>query len=582
MDNLDPDDEHAFHRAAQEDTLDDSFLLDAETESTIQQVLRHVATEDKDHTLDVDDDDDDDDDHAASDLHFASLELQPKEASLRSADALRAASNASPATQRPDDARIAVHSAFTTLPHQPLPSVSTTIPGTPRQTQSAKNNIFPDTNYYSTVHISITDDNNTVWEPQSTDVLCGRGAKVNAHPANKIFRSLCFAHKPQFDAANQAAKKRIAAEIVQTMRTQHSARFLKPNQHHPQHHHHHHHHHHPHEWQVLSPTLAARKAAQVMRDFRRPDRLVTRLACQKRNRATATPLAGVPDETTVLPPIVEVPPGLHAHDVLSGRGAFVNAHPGNQRLRAMAMERRRQQQQLQQQQQQQQQQQLQQQQQQQQLQQQQQQQQLLLFHTGAEKRAVAAELVQQIHRLDPPGRFLTKAPPGTPTDQMVAGEYVEMSLDKAIDKTCQIMRDLQRTDRQIRDEQRRLRKLQKEQRNAADKAKVQAAIDAVLTPSTSSTTTTTIKPSVPLVVPQEVHNDAHSPHPLPMATHQQEYHHLHNVTMDQAVAAATNIMHKCAAGPLPHGGLQLYEDDDDDDVTFTAPDGVELDEMYRV
>ena len=167
---------------------------------------------------------------------------------------------------------------------------------------------------------------------------------------------------------------------------------------------------------------------------------------------------------------------------------------------------------------------------------------------------------------------------------MVAGEYVEMSLDKAIDKTCQIMRDLQRTDRQIRDEQRRLRKLQKEQRNAADKAKVQAAMDAVLTPSTSrTTTTTTIKPSVPLV-PQKVHNDVqHSPgaHPLPMATHQQEYHHLHNVTMDQAVAVATNIMHK-SAGPLPHGGLHLYEDDDDDDVTFTAPDGVELDEMYRV
>jgi len=32
--------------------------------------------------------------------------------------------------------------------------------------------------------------------------------------------------------------------------------------------------------------------------------------------------------------------GVHDHDVLCGRGAFVNGHVGNQRLRKLAMERK--------------------------------------------------------------------------------------------------------------------------------------------------------------------------------------------------------------------------------------------------
>jgi hypothetical protein len=34
-------------------------------------------------------------------------------------------------------------------------------------------------------------------EPARMDVLCGRGAAVNAHEGNKRFRALCFSRKPE-------------------------------------------------------------------------------------------------------------------------------------------------------------------------------------------------------------------------------------------------------------------------------------------------------------------------------------------------------------------------------------------------
>ena len=39
-------------------------------------------------------------------------------------------------------------------------------------------------------------------------------------------------------------------------------------------------------------------------------------------------------------PLVENPFGVHEHDVLSGRGAFVNGHVGNARLRELALARK--------------------------------------------------------------------------------------------------------------------------------------------------------------------------------------------------------------------------------------------------
>jgi hypothetical protein len=127
-----------------------------------------------------------------------------------------------------------------------------------------------------------------------------------------------------------------------------------------------------------------------------------------------------------LPPIVENPYGVHDHDVLSGRGAFVNGHIGNERFRQLAIERKDR------------------------------------FDAGnyADKRALATEIVGIIRSLDPPGRFLKRAtgnsnrPEETAHDEGwsmytrgLDGEWEELSDDKAVHKACQVMRDLHRPDR---------------------------------------------------------------------------------------------------------------------------------------
>jgi hypothetical protein len=75
---------------------------------------------------------------------------------------------------------------------------------------------------------------------------------------------------------------------------------------------------------------------------------------------------------------VENPYGVHDHDVLSGRGAFVNGHVGNERFRQLAIDRKPQ------------------------------------FDAGnySEKRALATEVVNIIRSLDPPGRFLKRVTSG--------------------------------------------------------------------------------------------------------------------------------------------------------------------------
>ena len=49
------------------------------------------------------------------------------------------------------------------------------------------------------------------------DVLSGRGAAVNNHPGNKKFRALCFVRKRHFDIGNHAVKRSLAVEIVNIM-----------------------------------------------------------------------------------------------------------------------------------------------------------------------------------------------------------------------------------------------------------------------------------------------------------------------------------------------------------------------------
>ena len=147
-----------------------------------------------------------------------------------------------------------------------------------------------------------------------------------------------------------------------------------------------------------------------MRDYRRPDRLALREAKggSKKRKLEATPMDDVPVFLDTVEATIENPFGINDHDVLCGRGAYVNSHPGNKRLRQMAVERK------------------------------------TVFENGTftEKTALAADIVSQIKSLQPPGRFLKKADLSKSQEfrKGLAGEWEELSDDKAIHKACQVMR----------------------------------------------------------------------------------------------------------------------------------------------
>lgn len=276
------------------------------------------------------------------------------------------------------------------------------------------------------------EDVNAIWEPAPPDVLSGRGASVNAHPGNKKFRALCFVRKPEFEAGNHAAKRRVATEIVTATFDGGKARFLKKKGEKG-------------PWFEMTKENAILKACQVMRDYKRPDRMAMREMMQqngharKRSRSAepSTPLLDTPVPTGPLEPIIENPFGVHSHDVLSGRGAFVNGHIGNSRLRSLALERK------------------------------------IQFDAGnyTEKRSLATEIVHIVRSLKPPGRFLKKmtakkeekaGSTGDDKDKIegIENEWEELPVEKAIHKACQVMRDIDRPDRKDR-ELRRAKKKQK-------------------------------------------------------------------------------------------------------------------------
>ncbi|CAJ1954774.1 unnamed protein product [Cylindrotheca closterium] len=278
------------------------------------------------------------------------------------------------------------------------------------------------------------DEANAIWEPAPPDILSGRGASVNAHPGNKKFRALCFARKPEFEAGNHAAKRRVATEIVTSSFDGGKARFLKKKGEKG-------------PWYEMTKEQAILKACQVMRDYKRPDRMAMREMMQqngharKRSRSAepSTPLLDTPVPSGPLEPIIENPFGVHSHDVLSGRGAFVNGHVGNNRLRTLALERKNQ------------------------------------FDAGnyTEKRALATEIVHIIRSLKPPGRFLKKVtakkgekvPEEKDAAKAFENEWEELPDEKAIHKACQVMRDIDRPDRKDRE----LRRASKKKKLSTDK-----------------------------------------------------------------------------------------------------------------
>ena len=273
----------------------------------------------------------DDDDHHHHYHH-------PEEATEEDAAAAAEAIAASAGDGKREETEIAAScgdhavAADIVTPH-PVPAAKTSddaaaaegclIPGENEKNSNAQpttENITNQDDEYTGNEISITNVSSTeeqeqdptafVLEPAEMDILSGRGASVNACQGNKRFRALCFARKPEFEAGNHAAKRRVAAEIVQTCMKQWGCRFLKRKDAKG-------------PWYYMTFEQSLLKACQVIRDHRRPDRLLTRgeTGSKKGNRATATPaLEDVPIPKPPSEPIVENPFGVHDHDVLCGRG----------------------------------------------------------------------------------------------------------------------------------------------------------------------------------------------------------------------------------------------------------------------
>mmetsp|Transcript_7652 Transcript_7652/g.11700 ORF Transcript_7652/g.11700 Transcript_7652/m.11700 type:complete len:186 (-) Transcript_7652:361-918(-) len=67
----------------------------------------------------------------------------------------------------------------------------------------------------------------TTTTPSPKDVLCGRGAPINLHPGNVIFRKVVHVNKPLYNSCEKYEKFRIAQSIVEAFEKQNPPiRFL--------------------------------------------------------------------------------------------------------------------------------------------------------------------------------------------------------------------------------------------------------------------------------------------------------------------------------------------------------------------
>ena len=105
---------------------------------------------------------------------------------------------------------------------------------------------------------------------------------------------------------------------------------------------------------------------------------------------------------------------VHDNDVLSGRGVNIAHHPGNKRFRTLITSR--------------------------------QDDAYCTTYSASEKRAVAMEIIKHIQSLDPPGRFLRREGRGQ-VSRGLNGPWDVLTDKECVKKTCQALRDCNRTDR---------------------------------------------------------------------------------------------------------------------------------------
>ena len=65
-----------------------------------------------------------------------------------------------------------------------------------------------------------------IWEAQPMDILCGRGAAVNFHHGNHVFRDMVKEYQTVYLCSKRSDKPRIAAELMELVRSK-GGRFLR-------------------------------------------------------------------------------------------------------------------------------------------------------------------------------------------------------------------------------------------------------------------------------------------------------------------------------------------------------------------
>eukprot|EP00970_Alexandrium_tamarense_P004895 scaffold808_cov196-Alexandrium_tamarense.AAC.32 len=288
-----------------------------------------------------------------------------------------------------------------------------------------------------------------VYRYHENDVLCGRGHAVNVHLGNKQFRDICASRKDNFDTATKHQKRLIALSAVEEIlemdptgrflervdgvetaeeqrwnhvngdadaeanMSQSCARHFKkigmsendkkwkkcigP-------------------WRDIGMERAVQKACGVIRDMKRPDRTALRAVKKKKElvlfgEQAMTRHVERRQDGNIDTSFCNVVPTNH--DVLMGRGAFINDHPGNIHFRQLAVARK----------------------------------QKFDASNATEKKTISYELVSCIKQHNPPGRFLKRSehvstgahslPP-----RGLDGIWEEVTNEKAVLKACQVLRDL--------------------------------------------------------------------------------------------------------------------------------------------
>mmetsp|Transcript_0 Transcript_0/g.1 ORF Transcript_0/g.1 Transcript_0/m.1 type:complete len:527 (+) Transcript_0:107-1687(+) len=311
------------------------------------------------------------------------------------------------------------------------------------------------------------------------DVLSGRGATINAHPGNKLFRSMCADRKSDFESATNCQKRQISLEIVESVlelggrfiervddnancsaeevdaffrevdvdkvlvgssaayfdqmghslkKNKKLKRELGP-------------------WRDMGIERAIQKALGVIRDHKRPDRIALRAMGMLKRKKVKTyptepnqqkqndgylpsPTGGIDEAPTqdtnadtaqdddisvIYKDLLPTP-----NDVILGRGAFINEHVGNRQFRTLALERKS----------------------------------LFDDATPVDRRLISQEIVTLTKALNPSGRFLKRARYALQEPVLLSdgkyqlpprgleGPWEEISDDKACVKATQVMRDM--------------------------------------------------------------------------------------------------------------------------------------------